>query len=173
MIVLLDVDGPCADLVGHAIAVARLPITPDDHVNYDDLPRYPGVRELFGDYAFWQSLPVVAGAIAGVDRIRTAGHEVVFVTAPWRYCRGWADARRDWLASYFAARAADVIVAERKELVRGDVLIDDRPETLESWVLGTDANVQAMLYRMAHNAAAHSRWPAWRWDRLPGFLTRR
>jgi 5'(3')-deoxyribonucleotidase len=71
-----------------------------------------------------RNLSVLPGAKSFVAELRKRG-EVVFVTSPYTAVRGWCDDRLAWLGQHFDAKPADVVFCKRKELVRGDVLIDD------------------------------------------------
>lgn len=82
------------------------------------------------DPGFFLHLEPVPGAIPSLKKLQDAGHEVVFVTA----CQhGHADKRR-WIQNHLPGfDLRNVIFAERKELINGDILIDDRIENLEQW----------------------------------------
>jgi 5'(3')-deoxyribonucleotidase len=100
---------------------------------------------------------------------------VLFVTSPWLTCVGWADVRREWLARRFSGLAEELVVTLRKDVVIGDVLVDDKADHVVAWhhaMQGLGKVPQAYLFSMAHNAA--DQWPLrWAWDAVPVHLTRR
>lgn len=87
--------------------------------------RYP---ELYRD------LEPVDGAIEGVKELQALGHDVLIVSAVPK-CAGFAyHGKLEWLRRnmpFFDLR--NFIAAHRKDLVRGDVLLDDRPENLRAF----------------------------------------
>ncbi len=108
---------------------------------------------------FWMRLPVMPGAIEAIAAIRGAGHEVVFVTSPWTSCRGWADARRDWLKRHFDIGSRDLVVTARKDIVVGDTLVDDKEEHVRDWQTA-HPHRRPWLFDAPYNRETH------RWQRL-------
>ena len=81
---------------------------------------------------FCDNLKVYPGAKEGIEKLRETGH-VYFVTSPIWSSRYWMYERVQWLVRNFDARASDVIQTSQKQLVRGDVLLDDKYETVVKW----------------------------------------
>lgn len=72
------------------------------------------------------------GAEEAVNRLLEE-HDVVFVTSPSYHIPGWTEARQSWLAARFGP-GARVVHTSHKEVVSGDLLIDDKPENLIRWL---------------------------------------
>jgi 5'(3')-deoxyribonucleotidase len=147
---LCDVDGVLADFTGHVLQTIREPhkITYSDITEWDiwsQVNRLAGReiadRRLLSSTAWWDAIPVCEGAQAAVDMVRRDGFDVVFVTAPWYGCADWEGARRRWLHQHFDARRCDVIPTERKTLIRGDILLDDRLENVLPWAAANQTGV--------------------------------
>lgn len=91
--------------------------------------------------------------------LRNAGHEIIVVTSAYESCRSWESVRREWLLRNFGIPCHDVIVTSRKDLVHGDLLIDDKPAHVAAF------HGDAALFDLPHNrgfdAAGHARvgWP--------------
>lgn len=74
------------------------------------------------------SLDPMPGAVDAITDLHDMGHNITFVTAtPW----GCADAKYTWCKEHFPFLThKDVIMAHKKYLVTGDVLIDDSPSNI-------------------------------------------
>lgn len=143
---LLDCDGVVANFthhVGHrAHQLAGLP-TPTEtppFKNYKFLPEVAAltgipeeeVTKAISSPGFCETIPPFPGASAFVDNLSQT-HEVIILTSPW-YSPTWVSERYAWLANHLNIPRKNVIFAQRKELVQGDILIDDRLIHLTRWV---------------------------------------
>lgn len=139
--IILDVDGVVADFVGHLVATMTqlgLQLTYDDVTSWDAITqmgdRYRRLQDLIlADPSWWLDLPLITGAMGGVDAIRSAGHEIVWCTTPWQPCDEWCSVRYKWLKKWFNAAVCDVIFCSRKELIHADAIVDDRPQNVAAW----------------------------------------
>ncbi len=77
-------------------------------------------------------MPVYPGAKEFVLELRSFA-DVVVVTSPYSAVPNWCHQRINWLAEHFGIPKRDVIFAKRKELVHGDVLIDDKLSNVEAF----------------------------------------
>lgn len=73
-----------------------------------------------------QSATVLGAAFRAMHELG----EVLIVTSAMPNAPTWHNERLRWLAQYLNIPAKEVIFTERKDLVRGDVLIDDGPHNL-------------------------------------------
>jgi len=112
--------------------------TPDQitgwHI-YDSLPEIEKeskkeVREFIGKNA--KHIPFIPGAIEGIKRLKQK-HDIVIVTTPSYSSDTWTSDRAKWLYKNFAIKDKDIIYTARKELVDGDVFIDDSVENVLKW----------------------------------------
>jgi len=145
---LCDVDGVLADFLGGICGVLKERGYPDIRrervVRWDiasclDVPSKV-IYDIAGCEGFCECLEVLPGAVALVDTLRHHG-DVYFVTSPVWSARTWMFERTRWLREYFDVKPSEVVHTSAKHLVRGDVLIDDKPETINQWLLaqpGTD-----------------------------------
>ena len=86
-----------------------------------DIPMTPG---------FWKTVEPIPGAAEALQRLMAAGHEVYIVTAT--ECDTVPEKMNDLLFRYFPfLRWEQVIITSRKQLIRGDILIDDGIHNLE------------------------------------------
>lgn len=97
------------------------------------------IYDYLNDPTLYDEVRPVLGSLPAIRYLRHRGHRVVFVTSSNRQQMG---AKYAWLErhGYFAEVAAtgfkpseDFIVASDKSLVRGDLLIDDRPKNIETF----------------------------------------
>ena len=80
-----------------------------------------GRPDLYVDYLY---LDVIKGAEQAVNYLNK--HHEVFIasTPPWTRIQVWAD-KRAWLEQWFPDLKRKLILTHRKDLLIGDVLIDD------------------------------------------------
>lgn len=122
-VILLDVDGVCADFTG---MVRRLVKGMGGQMPWP-VTQWGFIK------GSWMDMEPIPGARGVVEAFRRAGHRVVFVTAPWESCVEWAYARTSWLKHEMGADPRDVVITSAKELVRGDVFVDDKIENVAAW----------------------------------------
>lgn len=112
----IDLDGVIADFISamHSHPLREIP-------PYDEHP--DTIPNIF------RNLKPIEGAIASVNQLlESEKYEVYFLsTAPWNNPSAWTD-KRLWLEEQFGdVINRKLILTHRKDLIRGDILIDDRP----------------------------------------------
>jgi 5'(3')-deoxyribonucleotidase len=115
-LVYIDLDGVVADFVS---AMNTHPLRNELPFNKDP-DTIPGL---------FRSLKPIESAISSVEKLlHSEKYEVYFLsTAPWNNPSAWTD-KRLWLAEQFGDIInRRLILTHRKDLVKGDILIDDRP----------------------------------------------
>jgi len=112
---------------------------------------------------FIRNLPPMPGGVAAVKEMLSKGHDVRFCTShlfEYDYC---ILEKYQWIEEYFGAPFVDRIILTRdKTLIRGDLLIDDKPEIVgivkPSW--------EHIVYDRPHNRDVTDRrrltWEKWR-----------
>lgn len=138
MLVLIDVDGTVADLMSgfRAEWTARggSPLVPhEEHTTWDIFDIVPKnerklVQEVFDSPRLFAKLPTINGAVIAVKEIARE-HDVFFCTTPWYSNDTCCEDKLAWLAERFGkSMARKTIFTADKTLIRGDLLIDDKPE---------------------------------------------
>jgi 5'(3')-deoxyribonucleotidase len=161
--VLLDCDGVVFDFHQEAALLIEeftncAPISPDRFIEwevFDCLPEYRLLRDkVYGVVKApggCTRIPVYPGAIEGVQRLREVAN-VTFVTAQFRGSLTWMGEREAAILKYF--KSDDVIFTHKKFMVRGDILVDDKPSHVIEW---QEANPQgqAWVWPHLHNKGTH------------------
>ena len=139
-LILLDQDGVLADFdAGFAAAWQQrygeaAPIATADRRHFyirDDLPAqwHDRLHRLYTAPGFFASLPAVPGAVAAARQLLAAGHDVRICTSPINDYQNCVTEKLHWVAEHLGEDwVARVILSKDKTWVRGDVLIDDKPE---------------------------------------------
>ena len=115
-LLFIDLDGVVADFVSAMNTHPKKEISP-----YDEHP--DTIPHIFRD------LKPIKGAIKAVNILLDAtNYNVYFLsTAPWDNPSAWTD-KRLWIEEQFGEKInRRLILTHRKDLVKGDILIDDRP----------------------------------------------
>lgn len=142
---LIDMDGVIADW-GHAYgesletygeAAAAIPRHGDQRTFNLNEGRTKEERDIIAQVmvepGFYQRLRPIPGAKAALKAAVAAGHDVRIVTSPWVSNPTCASDKLNWIVKHYGSHwGARVIITSDKTLVRGDYLIDDKPEVTGS-----------------------------------------
>lgn len=180
MKILVDVDGVVADLVTPILN--RVNDLTNSKVEYKDITKFyffnPKNKILNSDQCkiahdtisqpgFHDLLKVMPGAKKGLKQLTDRGHEIIWVTAPWRYSKTWCWERTIWLKENFGAEPENIIFTSRKELIPGNILIDDNVEYLEAWQKTNFSGI-ALTYDQPWNL--NSIYQRFTWNNTEGLL---
>ena len=78
---------------------------------------------------FYAALQPIPGAKSALKAAVKAGHDVRIVTSPWASNPTCASDKLNWVIEHYGSHwASRVIITSDKTVVRGDFLIDDKPE---------------------------------------------
>ena len=138
MLILIDLDGPLADFdQGFLNRWKKLfpeePfIEPENRRLFDVREEYPKhlkekVESIYRAPGFYLELPLVIGGQEAIQELQLLAHDIYFCTSPVStpHC---IPEKQAWVLKHFGADfARKTIFAKDKTLVRGDILIDDRP----------------------------------------------
>lgn len=161
MIVLLDCDGVLCNLVGGLCDVVNdrlgLNLKPADCTQWDIATSYnlptKLIDDIFAEPGFCASLQPFSEAIEAVHRMRER-HTVFCVTAPFAASPYWMHERASWLERYFDFDRYHMIHASAKWPIRGDILVDDKPETIRLWAQAWPESTAILLDRSYNQGAA-------------------
>jgi 5'-nucleotidase len=139
MIILIDLDGPLADLEGEFLTrwkkkyPGELFVPFEERKNFflnDDYPEHlrKQAADILEASGFFADLAPVTGGIDAMKKMVAAGHKVVMCTSDiYMNKTGLAD-KRAWVEKHLGRDLAKTMIFTRdKTLVRGDYLIDDKP----------------------------------------------
>lgn len=155
--ILLDVDGVVANFLGATLnhldfCGFEVPYSEDEWKSWSIADALSGAAKdeaanLWRKDGFAMSIPHYAGVIEGVARLSAIAN-IYFVTSPLRASRTWHGDREAWLRFRFPNLANNVIHTNHKFMVRGDMLIDDKPEHVEQFL---ETGRTARLFRRSYN----------------------
>lgn len=170
--IILDVDGVCADFVGAVLATAGSPFPRDTIRRFEffAMLEESAKRALFAgmeEDRWWMQLDPVPGAMTGVRLLRDAGYHIVFATVAWPACKNWANVRREWLWSHLSDVDYDLMVGDRKDLLRCRAIVDDKAETIDRCVASGNAGT-CYIYPTSYNTECRAR--RFDWQTLGGLV---
>lgn len=141
--VLLDMDGVIVDFVEHYLHLVEDfhgKVFSHDDVTQWDVERALGLSQdeahvvhkaLEAPRVAYHMHPYT-GAVDAVHRISQHA-TVVFLTAHLKRSPTWVHDRDNWIKLFFGNVDTKVVYTHHKELVPGDVFVDDKPENVLSW----------------------------------------
>ncbi len=145
LIILLDVDGICANYINSALErveeVTGIKYYHDDVVAMN-IPKLlieceqkrAKCVELLNSPGFAASFTPYDGSADFINYLKEKNHDFFFVTTPMYSNRSWMPERMEWLQSKFGVDPGKVNFVEHKYRFSGDVLIDDVPSVLNAWM---------------------------------------
>ena len=81
---------------------------------------------------FCSALEPTPGSQDAIEKLKGLG-DVYIVTSPVLSSPTWVHERSEWLWRYFSIPSKHVIHTSAKYLVRGNALLDDRPDHIRNW----------------------------------------
>ena len=153
--ILVDMDDTIEQLlkawIGRVNEKYGRSVTMDDVTDWNVAAPYPGltrqqVYDVTYEKGFWKTVEPMPGAAEALQHFLAEGHEVYIVTAtPYEHMQ---EKMADLLFRYFPFLTMDqVIVTTHKQMIRGDVLIDDGIHNLEG------GEYRKILFTAPHNRA--------------------
>ena len=140
MLILLDMDDVLADFERGFLGrwrkkYPRSPFIPIEQRTVffleNQYPQWcrPAIKRLIRAPGFFLNLEPVAGAPEAVAEMTALGHRVFICSSPRPDCPNCALEKILWVERHLGADLAGrLILTGDKTLVRGDILIDDKPE---------------------------------------------
>jgi len=170
--ILVDLDGICVNLPQAFVDTVNLEREGGDEVSVEDLTDYEFSRALpeggsiydyMGREGWWEALPLISGASDALYALDSLGAEVVICSSPGNYPRAAMEKMR-WVYKHLPfLPQKNIIITRRKELCRGDVLIDDAPDQLlkyrKAW---PEAKLLAIAWPYNHGADVDMMAQSWR-----------
>jgi 5'(3')-deoxyribonucleotidase len=179
MIVFVDVDDVCADLM--PTWLSRYNKDYDDNLTRESMTEWsllkrvkPECGEKIYDYledpTLYDDVLPIGGAFSGVECLRQRGYRVVFATSA---TNGAAGSKLRWLIRYGFLQEnpkrtyPDYVEGYDKGLLLGDVLIDDGPHNVQKF------QGYSILMRRPHNQ--NFQWPvvAENWGDVIGLMSQK
>lgn len=152
--ILLDMDGILADLTTPWFAAYNR--RTGDSLRLEDVhewevskfARKGDVYAPLRDPGMFRNLKPLPGALEAVRALHDEGHRVVIVTACLGSTQTGAYEKKQWVKEYLPfLDPKDMVVTASKDLVRGNVFIDDGPHNLKAF---RDANPYAFIATIAY-----------------------
>lgn len=139
--VLCDVDGILCDYVGKTLSLAKelgvSNVPSFDEIKYDtrkfDYWKEGNLDQEVMKEGFCSSLPIIPGSQNFIEKVRSLGLRVVFLTSPYKNHPYWHWERFKWLEKHFNVKREDLIFATDKRYVNGLTFIDDHIDNVVHW----------------------------------------
>lgn len=133
MVILVDMDDTIEQLIQAWIRAVNnrydRTVAYEDVLSWDMSAAFPGLtrEEVYAipmEAGFWKTVEPIPGASEALQRLMAAGHEIFIVTAT--EVESVSEKMNEVLFKYFPFLTRDrLIITSRKQMIRGDILIDD------------------------------------------------
>jgi 5'(3')-deoxyribonucleotidase len=148
MRIVVDMDEVLADLAGEVINrwnKANGTSFEKDEVNawkmentlgvgVDGVPALTTIERWWSTPGFYESLIPIEGALDGVRRLFAVGHDIIIATSLPKNSDNAYDGKRRWLQHYLPEiPLKNMIAISRKDLLDGDIILDDAPHNIYDW----------------------------------------
>lgn len=181
MIVLIDMDDVLTDFDGEVFTrwkklhPDKFIVPPDERKCFylhEEMPE--GSRELIREIntskGFIRNLPEISGGVSAVNEIAGFGHNVFICTAPLLKYKNCVPEKYQWVEEHLGEKWVERLILTRdKTMIRGDILIDDKPE-----ITGINIPVwEHIIFDKAYNTGIRNQrrmtWKNWK-EVLPELL---
>jgi len=137
LLILVDLDGICADMVGELIDAYNLEAEEEDEVSIADLttdeleawtPLGKDLWKFINKPGWFENLPPLPGAVDSLEKLHDAGHDVVICSSPGNpeFGAHGASEKSRWIRKHLPFLPwRNFILTPLKHICRGDVFIDD------------------------------------------------
>lgn len=128
------------------------------------------VNKIIHADGFFSSLKPLPGAIEAINEMHRLGHATFIVTSPGLSYPNAASEKYQWVDKHFGRYMLErLIITPAKPIIRGDILIDDKPELAHEDV----ALWEHVLYDKSYNKTVENKrrltWENWK-EVLPELL---
>ena len=172
MVILVDMDDTIEQLLKAWIARGNEKfgrnVQLEDVTDWNVAFPFPGipkqeVYDLTYEPGFWSSIEPMPGAAEALKHLMDEGHEVYIVTSA--EIEHVEEKMKGLLFRYFPFLSWEqVIITSKKQMIRGDVLIDDGPHNLEG---GEYAKILLDApYNRSYNAEANEMIRVYSWEEI-------
>lgn len=112
-----------------------------------------GIYDMLNPPGFFFDLDPIPGGIDAVRALHDDGHRIVIVTAAPSEAPTAAYDKKKWVHKHLPfINKKNVIVTEAKDVIRGDILIDDGPHNIEEF---RKSNPNAFIATISYNYNKH------------------
>ena len=130
MIIICDMDEVIVDMMNPLLnrynEKYQADIVIDDIVQWE-LPQ--DMKDVYMERDFFYELPHIEGSLGGLHQLKQWGHEVIIATN--HSDNGYlANQKVAWVKEMMHSFSANMMIGARKDLLQGDVIIDDNPDYL-------------------------------------------
>ncbi len=140
MVILIDQDGPLADETTHLFRVfsERFPEEAQRHsgkrTHFELVNNFPphlaeGIEEIRRSKGFYLGFPPIEEGLRAFREMLSLGHEVFICSAPLTSYTHCVQEKFEWVERHLGREFIKrLIITKDKTAVRGDILIDDKPQ---------------------------------------------
>ncbi|HEY4486736.1 MAG TPA: 5'-3'-deoxyribonucleotidase [Candidatus Paceibacterota bacterium] len=139
MIILVDQDGPLANFEQGFLDGWRFQFSDELFIPLEERKTFylrdqyqkhlrEKVESIYFAPGFYKNLPPVDGAIEAIKELVALGYEVMICTSPLGRYENCILEKYQWIEKYLGEDfTKKIILTKDKTLIRGDILIDDKP----------------------------------------------
>lgn len=138
-VILVDMDGVLADFEQGILNASEQKFHPSQVIPLTERKSFfvvqdyplqlrPSVQEIYKTPGFFENLPVIPGGRESLEQMKALGHEVFICTMAIVQYDNCVLEKYNWVAKHLGEEWTEKMILTRdKTLVRGHILIDDKP----------------------------------------------
>lgn len=174
MNILVDMDGVIADFEGGFLKIwqtqyADKPFIPlEQRTSFYVVDQYPDdlkdlVRQIFVAPNFFRSLEPINGSVSALTEMKEMGHKVFICTSPLTTYRNCVPEKYEWIEFYLGKEwIKSLILSKDKTIIRGDILIDDRPKVEGCGIPSWEHVLYDQPYNREESGKRRLNWTDWK-----------
>jgi len=170
MIILIDQDGPLADFEGGFLRewkskFPELPYIPLQNRRYfyirDDYPSElrDKIEGIYFAPGFYRNLPLISGSVEVIKKLIELGNDVRICSSPSAYYQNCVLEKYQWVEQNLGLSFTEKVIFTRdKTIIRGDILLDDKPEIRGAHIPSWEHIVFAQPYNQRVPGKRRATW---------------
>jgi len=134
MQIIMDMDEVIVDFLDPLLVEYSKKVGFGGYLSRNDITQYyltSTMREIFKKEGFFVALPPLPGAIEGMRKLKSSGHDVVVATSPSGLPH-IALEKMVWFRIWLPEFVEHMHITDRKDRLIGDIIVDDAPHHLLS-----------------------------------------
>jgi 5'(3')-deoxyribonucleotidase len=176
---LIDMDSTCNEFIPHFIQAVRDRGYSFDFHRYNtngswDIENFilgaddqkTVMNSIMSDLEMWETIPIADNADTVLKDLNRF-HDITIATTPWGSDEVMKQVKRDWVATHLPFLSPrQVVFTSKKWTLEGDVIFDDKPDTIQQ----CNATMITVVPTQPYNRNVESDFRFANWSQVPKII---